>query len=162
MLTEYMEHLRGAYYTQVERCYFDTRLLSNRAEMESLLIDGVSQAGVDCRLPRMTVEKRLKVFLEDRLREFVPKNVIRLVADPGAERTVLGTLLRNVKEGEKERHVVVAVGPEGGWTRKEVEMLERFGFERVGLGERVLRTDAAVLVLLGLVHEALRYAGYDP
>lgn len=143
----------------MERCYFDAKLLLNSAEVESLLIDGVSQAGVDCRLPRVLIEKQLKVFLEDRLEEFARGNVVRVVAEPGAERTVLETLLRKVKEGGGERHVVVAVGPEGGWTRREVEMLERFGFERVGLGQRVLRTDAAVLVLLGLVHEALRYAG---
>lgn len=54
-------------------------------------------------------------------------------------------------------HVVLAVGPEGGWMPREVGMFENnFGFRPVSLGDRILRTDAAVLILLGLVHEYLR------
>ena len=44
--------------------------------------------------------------------------------------------------------VLVAVGPEGGWTDDEVALLESHGFERLSLGPRILRTDTAVVALL--------------
>ena len=40
------------------------------------------------------------------------------------------------------------VGPEGGWTDDEVELLEQHGFARYSLGPRILRTDTAVIALL--------------
>lgn len=52
--------------------------------------------------------------------------------------------------------VVVAIGPEGGWTEDEVEMLGREGFQVVGMGDRVLRSETAAVVALGLAHEGLR------
>ena len=50
--------------------------------------------------------------------------------------------------------VVVAVGPEGGW--EEPEELDRFqdlGFQQITLGKRTLRSDCAVISLLGLANE---------
>ena len=44
--------------------------------------------------------------------------------------------------------VLVAVGPEGGWTDDEVDRLEAHGFVRLSLGSRILRTDTAVIALL--------------
>jgi 16S rRNA (uracil1498-N3)-methyltransferase len=43
--------------------------------------------------------------------------------------------------------VVVAVGPEGGFTAKEVDLGRQHGWLRVSLGARVLRTETAALVM---------------
>jgi 16S rRNA U1498 N3-methylase RsmE len=42
------------------------------------------------------------------------------------------------------RGMVIAVGPEGGWTTEEVRAFQRRGFQLVNLGPRILRTDIAV------------------
>ncbi len=47
--------------------------------------------------------------------------------------------------------VVVAVGPEGGWTEAEVEGLRAAGAVIVGLGPTVLRTEHAATVLASVV-----------
>ncbi len=52
--------------------------------------------------------------------------------------------------------VVVAVGPEGGWLPQEVQQFVDRGFLLYPLGERILRTDTAVTVLLSQAHEILR------
>ena len=44
--------------------------------------------------------------------------------------------------------VVVALGPEGGWTDDEVALLEAHGFARLSLGPRILRTDTAAIAVL--------------
>lgn len=114
------------------------------------------QAGTDARCPKVAVEKRLKIFLEDRLDIVTPPGSLKIVAEPGSESSVLEslrTLNRDRDRSWPQPHVVLAIGPEGGWMPREVEMLERHGFNRASMGNRILRTDAAVLILLGLVHE---------
>ena len=50
--------------------------------------------------------------------------------------------------GDATQRLTLAVGPEGGWTDAEVEMLEANGFARYSLGGRILRTDTALIALL--------------
>lgn len=57
------------------------------------------------------------------------------------------------KKGNSKKKIVVAVGPEGGWEDEEVLLLLSKGFSLVSLGPRILRTDMAVSVLLGLAHD---------
>ena len=54
----------------------------------------------------------------------------------------------------EELSIVIAVGPEGGWTDGEVERAIEFGFEAVSLGNRILRAVTAPIVALSLVGAA--------
>ena len=47
--------------------------------------------------------------------------------------------------------VVVLVGPEGGWTKKEQEQAFEKGFEAVSLGSRILRSETAALAILAAI-----------
>jgi 16S rRNA (uracil1498-N3)-methyltransferase len=51
--------------------------------------------------------------------------------------------------------VLIAIGPEGGWTPFELEWLQAHGFAACSAGPRILRTDTACLALLALAHDAL-------
>ncbi|MEG4089237.1 16S rRNA (uracil(1498)-N(3))-methyltransferase [Microcoleus sp. Pol12B4] len=62
-----------------------------------------------------------------------------------------------VQRGEQdggELSIVIAIGPEGGWTEGEVERAIEFGFEAVSLGSRILRAVTAPIVALSLVGAA--------
>ncbi|MBR8835715.1 MAG: 16S rRNA (uracil(1498)-N(3))-methyltransferase [Stigonema ocellatum SAG 48.90 = DSM 106950] len=54
----------------------------------------------------------------------------------------------------EQRRIVVATGPEGGWTEKEVECAINAGFKSVSLGRRILRAVTAPVVALSLVAAA--------
>ncbi|GAC1457897.1 MAG: 16S rRNA (uracil(1498)-N(3))-methyltransferase [Chamaesiphon sp.] len=54
------------------------------------------------------------------------------------------------KEPGKSR-VTIAIGPEGGWTPKEVEQASVHGLKIVSLGRRILRSVTAPVVALSLV-----------
>lgn len=76
---------------------------------------------------------------------------LRLVAVPGAP--PLPEVVAGTADGAVE--VVIAVGPEGGWTPEEVSTFVAAGWHAVGLGPSVLRTEhagpVAVAVLAALL-----------
>jgi RsmE family RNA methyltransferase len=126
---------------RVERNYFDSHWLKPEHYVP-LLIDGLSQAG-DTLLPEVEIVRRFRPFVEDRL-DAVFEGRRRLVAHPGPRGAHPHVLCADPREP-----MVLAVGPEGGWTPFEMGMLEERAFERVSLGARTLRTDTACVALLG-------------
>jgi len=135
---------------KTERNYFDTHVLEP-AHIHAGLIEGLQQAR-DTRLPEVSVHRQFKKLVEDELDRFGPY-AARLVAHPGTASFPPLVAL------PKDARVLVAVGPEGGWTSFELELLAKHGFSPVSWGPRALRTDTACAVLLGLVHAAI--AGRD-
>jgi 16S rRNA (uracil1498-N3)-methyltransferase len=53
------------------------------------------------------------------------------------------------------RHVVLAFGPEGGWTDDEVVGAGKHGFAEVSLGSNILRAETAVIAALAVVQFAM-------
>lgn len=75
-----------------------------------------------------------------------------LLATPGARAlpAVLADADRAALSASGAR-VTVAVGPEGGWSEREIERLTRAGARPVGLGATVLRTEHAAAAALAVV-----------
>jgi RsmE family RNA methyltransferase len=133
---------------RVERHYFDTHVLTPEC-YRPLLVEGLQQAR-DTRLPTVSIHRRFKVLVEDELDGLFGRG-LRLVADPAATKRAGAVVQESVEE-----RVLLAVGPEGGWTDFEVQLLETHGFQPFGMGSRTLRTDTACIALLALVHDAIR------
>ena len=68
-------------------------------------------------------------------------DALRLTLDPQGEHR-FETLAR------PEGAVVIGIGPEGGWSAKDRELLARHGFTGLRLGPRVLRTETAGLAAI--------------
>lgn len=45
----------------------------------------------------------------------------------------------------------ILIGPEGGFSKKEIELTRKFGFIPVGLGSRILKTETAVMSILSII-----------
>lgn len=135
---------------KVERYYFDTHILDPEFYTPRL-IEGLQQAG-DTQIPEVRVERNLKHFLEHDLDSVFPHVGMRLLADPSGSRNLFQYL---AEDGSAPR-VLLGIGPEGGWTPRELERFKRHGFDLFGLGPRILRTDTACIALLGLVKEIQR------
>ena len=52
---------------------------------------------------------------------------------------------------QPRKSIVVAIGPEGGWTSQEIEAAIATGFQPVSLGRRILRAVTAPVVALSLI-----------
>lgn len=64
--------------------------------------------------------------------------------------------LKEFLHGKKEKTFTILVGPEGGFTEKEVEEATAAGFTPVSLGKRILRTETAAIVSVGVVGYEMR------
>ncbi len=124
---------------RVEKSYFDSKVL-NAGFLESLVDLGLEQA-CDTVPPIIEVRERLKPFIEDELASWAPAKSLRLIPHPYAAQSLGPVPL--------EQHVVLAIGPDGGWVPYEVELFEKHGFTPVSLGRRVLRGEVAVPTVLG-------------
>ena len=54
--------------------------------------------------------------------------------------------------------IIIAIGPEGGWTAGEIQLSIEHGFQLVSLGARILRTITAPIVALSIVAAAIESA----
>jgi RsmE family RNA methyltransferase len=122
---------------KVERCYFDSHVLEPDF-YNARLMEGLQQA-CDTRLPDVRIVKELKPFLEDELDTVFPDIGKKLIADPSGTIGFFQAL---------ESRLLLAIGPEGGWTPYELDLFASQGFERVGMGPRILRTDTACVALV--------------
>lgn len=72
----------------------------------------------------------------------LPGNSLRLLLDPNAGQTAASLRIDQVTE------VVIAIGPEGGWSENDIRLLSTQGFIGMRLGPRVLRTETAGLAAI--------------
>lgn len=77
----------------------------------------------------------------------VPKYDIILLAYENEEGNTIKTELQKIKKRDNV-NIGVVIGPEGGFTEKEVNTLIASGAKCITLGKRILRTETAPIVLL--------------
>ena len=65
----------------------------------------------------------------------------------------------NLKDQRDVRHVWALIGPEGGFTRDEVQMALAGGFVSLSLGPRILKADTAVIAACAILQYALGDVG---
>jgi 16S rRNA (uracil1498-N3)-methyltransferase len=78
----------------------------------------------------------------------------RFVAHPGPGSVACGRAAADWARSSEKRAVLLAVGPEGGFSDAEADSLEAAGFVRVALGPRRLRSETAALSLLATFNAA--------
>ena len=121
---------------KVEKDFWGATLLKEE-NYRPLFVDGLMQAGTSI-LPRLETRRNFRRFVNEELDALFP-TANRIVAHPSEKGNPAP------RNGER---LLLAVGPEGGWTDEEVAFLEAHGFARYSLGARILRTDTALVALL--------------
>jgi 16S rRNA (uracil1498-N3)-methyltransferase len=74
----------------------------------------------------------------------IPPAAVKLVLDPAGRADLAGLLQPGVP-------VALAIGPEGGYTPGEYEVLRAAGWHALSLGPRILRTETAPLAALSVL-----------
>ncbi len=122
---------------KVEKSFWQTPELKQSLLFEKMIL-GLEQA-CDTVLPTLALEQRFRPFVEDRL-PALSQHSLRLLAHPGEHPSLPAGLAQQV---------TLAVGPEGGWTPYEVDMLRKAGFACHSFGQRILRVETAVPAIVG-------------
>jgi 16S rRNA (uracil1498-N3)-methyltransferase len=128
--------------------YAQSKLWSS-GEWRRHLIAGAEQA-FDTRLPEVTHAPSLAEVIES-----LPDATAQLVLDNYESSEALSQchVLRDTINPSTP--VVIALGPERGWSARERDLLRARGFTFVHLGPRVLRTETACVAAVALVKAKL-------
>ena len=122
---------------RVEKSYWQSHGLES-ASIEAQLRLGLEQAR-DTILPEVGIRRRFRPFAEDEVPGLAKEGPV-LVADPGAAPLAA--------PADPNQPSTLIVGPEGGLLPFELDLLMASGARPLGLGERVLRVETAVVALL--------------
>jgi 16S rRNA (uracil1498-N3)-methyltransferase len=136
---------------QGEKSYLQSKSLE-AGEIRREVVKGLEQVW-SARPPKVSVFTSLSSWYVSAPYLFTPdsgEKQILLLPHPGGE--ALGAVLRTLgtQPGLTDRanhppRVVLGIGPERGWSEREVVALNERGFTTVSLGERVMRVELAVV-----------------
>ena len=136
-----------------EKSYRDTKLLVDGGSL-SALIEGAAQAR-DTMLPKLAIFDSLDKWLKD-----TPWETAERIGH--LDRAPLLFAMDNVRpEGSifhivrSNRPIVLAIGPERGWSDRERDLFEKAGFLRLSMGQRALRTETACVAAAALAMEKI-------
>ncbi len=112
------------------------------AHWNSVVISACGQSG-RARVPSVAAPQTLLEAARN-----VPVEALKLTLDPLGEHR-LSTL------SAAPGGVVIAIGPEGGWSPRDRQALKEAGFQGLQLGPRILRTETAGLAAIAAVQARL-------
>ena len=138
----------NSYRTQ--KSYWQSPLLER---IDEFVFEGLQQA-IDTVPLMVEFKKRFKPFVEDEFPALLVdkkregEHSTAVIAHPYASQS-WKTYLEGVEGKTDNMPKVLCIGAEGGWIDYEVDLLCKHGCTAVSLGERILRTETVVNVLLG-------------
>lgn len=93
-----------------------------------------------------------------------PQGTLKVLLWETSKETDLKGILRSIA---KLSRIVPIVGPEGGFTPKEIRLAMDAGFHIVSLGSRILRSDTAAITLVSIIQYewgdlSLKHMGCNP
>lgn len=127
---------------RVEKSFWQTPLLKEAAIAEQLEL-GLEQAKAT-QFPEVMLCPNWREFIKHQLPAIAASTTHKIIAHPGstdkAAQLASGT-------------TILCIGPEGGFVDTEVKQILELGFTQVHLGERILRVETAIPVLLAKLFE---------
>lgn len=81
----------------------------------------------------------------------IPLGDINLIAYEEESKNNQSTLFKILNNDLKNKVINIVIGPEGGFSEKEVNYLVERGYTRVSLGKRILRSETACLDLISII-----------
>jgi 16S rRNA (uracil1498-N3)-methyltransferase len=80
-----------------------------------------------------------------------PREAVRWIAHPSDGNHSARSIAERLGAAREATHVIAAIGPEGGFTPREVEAALSAGWEPIDLGRRTLRVETAATTIAAIV-----------
>lgn len=144
-------------------------IIQKNTEVRSKKIVPVLMERIVVKLDEKTASKKIErwqkiaeVAAKQSMRDIIPEigNIVKLkditkqdydvvlVAYENEEKNMLKQELKKL-QGKDRYKIAIVIGPEGGISEKEIEILKNMGTSFVSLGKRILRTETAGIVMSG-------------
>ena len=126
-----------------EKSYMKSNLLE-RGTAYKMLLDGTVQAA-STHIPELFLHQNLKECLQE-----ISKNPaeLKIALDNVNASENLFSFMHNRAQ---KFPVIAAIGSERGWTDNERQLLEKSGFTRCSMGQRIMRTETAATVASSII-----------
>ena len=126
-----------------EKSYMKSNLLE-RGTAYKMLLDGTVQAA-STHIPELFLHQNLKECLQE-----ISKNPaeLKIALDNVNASENLFSFMQNRTQ---KFPVIAAIGSERGWTDNERQLLEKSGFTRCSMGQRIMRTETAATVASSII-----------
>lgn len=119
------------------------RAAKRLAHWHSVIASACGQSG-RARVPSLVPPQNLQAAAQG-----LPADTLKLTLDPQGEHRLAS--LETAPAGG----VVIAIGPEGGWSPRDRQALQDAGFQGLQLGPRILRTETAGLAAIAALQARL-------
>lgn len=144
--------LRAVHFVPSQACqssYMQSKSL--RPDFLNKEIQLGMQQVFDCNPPEVIVHKSFPNDLAAALK--FESQALKLCAHTNKffAESALANSMANFKLESSDAPLVIAIGPEAGWTNSEVQTFVTQGFRPVSLGERIYRVEVALNLLLGQI-----------
>lgn len=124
----------------------EQRFLHKKERLERILKESAEQCG-RCRIPSLSEPQKFG-------NNFFEENKGKVIFVPHPDSAVTFSDLKKIlKKAPSE--IIVCIGPEGGFSQKEIEFAIGRGAHVFSLGRRVLRAETASIVMCALLDEWL-------
>ncbi len=121
----------------------EKKLKTRKEHWQRIAVASMKQSG-NPYLPEINRPKKIEELNSELKRNFPLKQIVFHPAAKNLQSLAEFNITRNDT-------VVIALGPEGGFSPDEIALLDSIGFVAAGLGERILRLETAVVAALTLV-----------
>lgn len=100
---------------------------------------------------RGIVPEVLKLINFDEAVELSMKNEDIIIVPSETENPNMNNTRKVIKSLNRHNNIGIFIGPEGGFDKKEIEMLKGINSKIISLGKRILRTETASLAILSML-----------
>ena len=90
--------------------------------------------------------------LKEVLEQLPQERLNLLAAEPGLPEMPEPKPLLQVLSAQAKQSVVLAVGPEGGWSPRDLALFQQLKFQPFTLGETILKVPTAVVAAIGVIN----------
>ena len=122
----------------------------SKLERWSRIIREAAQQSGRATLPFLDKIKELPAWLEEIKPALANENCVLIFCNERERDNYIKTVVRDIR-----REVIILIGPEGGFSDREVRMVKDVGAYSVSLGSQVFKVDTAALSTLAIIQYEL-------
>ena len=136
-----VHHIYGVSSVHCVAKYDAKKLNAKKNRWEKIIIEASQQCGRP-NVPTLTVEQSLSEVLQTLQSD---EGVLLLGAYEREDDKTIKDILQTQLQTQSYHTIAICIGPEGGYSPTEMELLEACGGHKVSLGSTILRAETAVL-----------------